>query len=165
MINKLLLLCAAGLAKIQSKNYNDHYFGSDNNFVFKISTTAYDLNIISPGLTGEEGTVSFQSKSEPNKYLRHYGFILYLEDKNGRNAHIFPKDATFRIRPDKFFGGFVSFESVNFPGRFLRHQGYTLKLHPDDGSDLMHNDASFLILPEYYKQTGMLVFLPHHMSF
>ena len=160
---KKVLFADTGHSRIQSKNFPEHYFGSDNNFDFKISKNGYQLNIVSPGLTGEEGTISFQSNAEPNKYLRHYGFILYLEDKNGRNAHIFPQDATFRIRENKFFLGFVSFESVNFPGRFLRHQGYTLKLHPDDGSDLMHNDASFLILPEYHKQTGMFSF--HHRSF
>ena len=101
---------------------------------------------MSPGLTGESGTVSFQSPAEPNKYLRHYGFILYLEDRNGRNAHIFPQDATFKIIETKWFPGFVTLQSVNYPDRFIRHQGYTLKLHPDDGTDLMHNDASFKII-------------------
>ena len=141
--------------KIQSKNFGDHYFGSDNNFDFKISKAGYQLNIVSPGLTGEAGTVSFQSPSEPNKYLRHYGFILYLEYRNGRNAHIFPQDATFKIIENKWFPGFVTFQSVNYPDRFVRHQGYTLKLHPDDGSPLMHNDASFKILSQpQTAQTG-----------
>ena len=127
-------------------NYPDYYIGTENNFnVIELSRTGFPLNFVSPGLTGEEGTVSFQSPSEPNKYLRHYASVLYFENRNGRNAHIFPEDATFRIREDRFFPGFVSFESVNYPGRFIRHQ-YTVKLHPDDGTDLMHKDASFKIL-------------------
>ena len=108
-----MLFAITDRSSIQSKNFPDHYFGSDNNFDFKISKNGYQLNFMSPGLTGEEGTFSFQSPAEPNKYLRHHGVILYLEDKNGRNAHVFPQDATFRIRENKFFGGFVSFESVN----------------------------------------------------
>jgi arabinan endo-1,5-alpha-L-arabinosidase len=132
--------------KIQSKNFPDHFFGGANPAA--ISTGASVLNVVSPGLTGAAGTVSFQSAAQPNSYLRHLNSILYLEDKNtGRNLNIFDQDATFRIVSDKFFPGFVSFESVNYPGKFLRHQGYTLKLHPDDGGDLMHNDASFKILP------------------
>jgi len=133
--------------QIQSKNFPDHYFGSEKNFEFRISKVAYPVRIVSPGLTGEKGTVSFQSASEPNKYIRHFGFVLYLEDKNSaRNPEAFPKDATFKIRTNKFFKRFVSFESVNFPGRFIRHEDSTLKLHPDDGSELMHNDASFKVI-------------------
>jgi len=102
---------------------------------------------VSPGLTGEQGTVSFQSVAQPNKYLRHYGFVLYLEDRNtGRNQPLFTKDATFKVVQNRFFSGFVAFSSVNYPDRLLRHQGYTLKLHPVDGSDLYRNDASFRIL-------------------
>ena len=134
------------LANLQSKNYADHYFGSDNNFDFIISKVGYQLNIVSPGLTGEAGTVSFQSPAEPNKYLRHFDFVMFLEDRHGRSADNFPQDATFRIIENKWFPGFVTFQSVNFPDRFIRHHFFTLKIHPDDGSDLMHNDASFKIL-------------------
>ena len=134
--------------KIQSKNFPDHYFGSDNNFDFKIHTGGSKLNIVSPGLTGEAGTVSLQSAAEPNKYLRNDGFILLLEDAvNVKDNDIFNLDSTWRIREDQFFPGFIRFESVNYPGRFIRHQGYTLKVHPDDGSGLWLNDASFQILP------------------
>ena len=135
-----------GYVKIQSKNFAEYYFGTDNNRDFKITKNGYQLKIVTPGLTEEKGTISFQSPTDPNKYLRHSGFILHLEDRNRRIAHTFPQDGTFRIRENKFFAGFVSFESVNYPGRFLRHQGFTLKLHPDDGSDLIHNDASFKII-------------------
>jgi hypothetical protein len=37
----------------------------------------------------------------------------------------------------------VSFESVNYPGHFLRHNFFRIKLHPNDGSDLFRQDASF----------------------
>ena len=141
-------------AKIQSMNYPNYYFGTKHNFNVKLSKTSFLLNIVSPGLTEEEGTVSFQSPSQPNKYLRFYASVLYLEDRNGRNTHIFPKDATFRIREDIFYPGFVSFESVNYPGRFIRHVGCTLKLCDDDGTEAMHNDTSFKILVDNGKAKG-----------
>ena len=97
-----------------------------------------------PGLTGQEGTVSFESVDNPGYYLRHYGFLIYLEPKNGgRNPAIFDDDATFSIRPSQFYDCYFSFESVNYPGRFIRHQGFRLKISVNDGSELFKNDASF----------------------
>ena len=66
-----MLFAITDRSRIQSKNFPDRYFGSDNNFDFKINKNGYQLNFLSPGLAGEEGTVSFQSPAEPNKYLRH----------------------------------------------------------------------------------------------
>jgi hypothetical protein len=53
-------------------------------------------------------------------------------------------DATFAVRPAlSGTPGAVSFESVNYPGLYLRHQFWRLKLHPNDGSALFRQDASF----------------------
>ena len=97
-----------------------------------------------PGLTGQEGTISFESAEKPGYFLRHYGFLLYLEPQNGgRNPSIFDKDATFFLRKNKFFNCYYSFESVNYPGQFIRHQGYRLKISTYKNTELYKNDASF----------------------
>ena len=56
-----------------------------------------------PGLTGDDGSVSFESVDHPGFYLRHYSSKLFLEDiRSPRNRHIYKKDATFYIRPNKY---------------------------------------------------------------
>jgi hypothetical protein len=134
---------------IQSKNYPTHYFGpADNGRDYKIvQNGATKFFMISPGLTGEKGTVSFQPVDAPGHYLRHYGYLLDLEKKDGaRNANIFDEDATFRIHENKFFNGFDSYESVNYPNYYIRHQGSRLKINVQDHSELYENDASFKII-------------------
>ena len=71
---------------------------ADDNFPNNIVT---DLNMIMPGLTGEAGTVSFQNPNNPDEYLRHFGYHLYMESSTtGRNLHIFDVDATFYVVPE-----------------------------------------------------------------
>ena len=145
------MACFLGSVVVQSKNFQSFYWGSDNNRDFKISTNGYKLSIISPGLTGQSGTVSFQSANNPNQYLRHYNYLIDLEDRySARNSHIFTKDATFWLRTDKFFPGFVSFEAVNVANHFIRHQNYRLKINsmPWLFNGLFKDDASFTFISE-----------------
>jgi hypothetical protein len=97
--------------------------------------------LISPGLDGQEGTVSFQSIADSNKYLRHSEYLL-VESPNDNTAS-FSKAATFYNRMDKYFSGYDAYESVNYPNFFIRHSGFRLRIAEDDGSDLFKNDASY----------------------
>ena len=41
------------------------------------------------------------------------------------------------------FQGFTAYEAANFAGYFLNHQNFRLHLTKDDGSKIMHDNASF----------------------
>ena len=57
-----------------------------------------------PGLTGDGGSVSFESVDYPGFYMRHYGYELFLENiNNSRNTDIFNEDATFNAHSNKYF--------------------------------------------------------------
>ncbi|XP_013402028.1 uncharacterized protein LOC106167719 [Lingula anatina] len=135
--------------RLRSQNYPDYTWGLHPNGDAYIKQ-GFSGNVfhIVPGLTGQPGTVSFNSVDYPCSYLRHYGYFVNLESsKNPRNAHIFDKDATFYPRPNRFIPGYTAYESVNYPGHFIRHAGYRLQIRRDDGSLLFKKDASFKAEP------------------
>ena len=90
---------------VQSKNFPSRYWAdaeTDDKWGLDVQIQATKFNIISPGLTGKYGTVSFQSVDDPDKYLRHVNMIVYLESKtNPRNPKSFNKDATFILHTDR----------------------------------------------------------------
>ncbi len=100
--------------------------------------------LVSPGLCGHQGTISFQSATNANNYLRHRNFLIYEDPFT--NTHLYKNDACFHRRNGKYFFGFDAFESVNYPGRFIRHQHYRLKLHAHEDAALFMKDASFRFL-------------------
>jgi hypothetical protein len=67
--------------------------------------------------------VSFQSRDEPGRYLRHSAYKLWCDTNDGSSQ--FKQDATFRF--DNPLVGYSpmskSLESNNFPGRFLQRSG------------------------------------------
>ena len=140
----MYLLYIAGPFYFQSKNYPNYYFGSDNGAaqynIIKERGTKFNLV---PGLTGQPGTVSFESADKPRFFLRHINYFIRLEKQKGSKTDIFAKDATFKMIKNKYFSGFESFESTNFPGYFIRHQSYSLKISKAINTDLFKNDASF----------------------
>lgn len=138
--------------EMQSYNYPDHYIGlRHGNQVFITRTAAPKrFKLISPGLCGVTGTISFQSAIDPNKFLRHGDFLLYEDPFS--DVDLYKKDASFFLHKDKWFPGHDAFESVNYPGRYIRHQCYRLKLHPYQSVALFKMDASFrAVVPTCYK--------------
>ena len=111
-----------------------------------LGTTGYIIpmfwRLVSPGLDGQEGSVSFQSIVDGEKYLRHSGGYLLHENTNDNSA-LFRKDATFYNHMNKYFSGYDAYESVNYPNYFIHHSGFRMKISEDDGSDLFKKDASF----------------------
>jgi hypothetical protein len=134
-------ICTTGWV-FQSYNYGTYYLSikGENQAHIQANIKTY-WQLVSPGLTGEEGSVSFMSADKPNFYLRHSGFLLYLHHND--NSQLFKSDATFLVRNSKFFEGFTAFESSNYRGYFLRHQNYRIKLHKLETSDLYKKDASW----------------------
>jgi len=132
------------LQYITSYNYPTYYVFVDVSNEAFINTTPYQFKLVYPGRTGQVGTVSFESVDQPGFFLRHYNYLLYLEDaSNPRNPAIFDLDATFNERDHVWYTDTISFESVNYPGYFIRHQNYRLKINQNDDSELFHLDASF----------------------
>jgi len=131
--------------ELQSYNYPAHYVGLTGNAAYILQQALpHQWKIVSPGLCGNPGTVSIQSATNQNKYLRHRGFLLYEDSFTDTN--LYRKDACFFYWQDKWFPGHDAFESFNYPGRFIRHSGYRLHLHQYEGVALFEMDASFRIV-------------------
>ncbi|MFA0963650.1 beta-1,3-glucanase family protein [Roseivirga sp. BDSF3-8] len=91
-----------------------------------------------PGLAG--AGVSFESRNQPGRYLRHRGGEIWLDANNG--SGLFAADATWYPRAGLADGNKVSFESYNFPGRYIRHRGGLLYNESVSGS-VGFADATF----------------------
>ncbi|SDH21957.1 Ricin-type beta-trefoil lectin domain-like [Vibrio xiamenensis] len=98
---------------------------------------------IESGLADSSG-ISFASITRPGYYLRHRGFVLYMEYDNGSDD--FDEDATFYRQEGLSDSSAVSYESYNYPGYYIRHQYYQLRVDPesdiDDTSDATFNEIS-----------------------
>lgn len=94
---------------------------------------------------------SFQSVNYPDRYIRHKGFMGYIDPIH---SDLDRKDASFVLVPGLADKRFFSFRSVNYPDHYLRHQNFELKLHRPDGSDLFRNDATFRIVPGLHGEGG-----------
>jgi hypothetical protein len=99
-----------------------------------------------PGLQ-DPAFVSFQSRDEPGRYLRHAGFRVWSDTNDGSTQ--FKRDATFRyINP---FVGSSSMthglESFNYAGHALRRNGSVITLNEIVDTPEFDNDATWLISP------------------
>lgn len=133
-----------GPVLLQSLNYPGYKVGFNMNMNASITPNGRRFYLVSPGLTGDNGTLSLESADRPDFYLRHYNYLLDVESRTGpRNPGIFAQDATFRLQADLWHKGYLTLESFNYPNHYIRHQGYRLKISLQDGSDLFKLDASF----------------------
>jgi len=85
--------------------------------------------IVVPGLS-DASLVSFQSRSDPGRYLRHASFRLWSDTNDG--SAVFKSDATFRYG-QPFVGTNPlerSLESSNYPGRYWMRDGANISLVP-----------------------------------
>mmetsp|Transcript_13491 Transcript_13491/g.13226 ORF Transcript_13491/g.13226 Transcript_13491/m.13226 type:complete len:165 (+) Transcript_13491:2805-3299(+) len=103
--------------------------GSDTNFQFYITE----------GLA-RDGTISFESVSYPERYLRHSECDIWL---NMGSGSIFRESASFYQRPGLSGVGGVSFESYDKPGHYLRVSESRVTLDPVDCCDNFNQGATF----------------------
>jgi hypothetical protein len=91
--------------------------------------TAASQWIVVPGLS-DAALVSFQSRSDPGRYLRHAHFTLWSDTNDGTST--FTQDATFRYDQPLVGTSTLakSLESVNFPGRYWNRTGTSISLTP-----------------------------------
>ena len=112
--------------------------------LFAPSPSAHRAMASSPVTFPVNSAVKLESFNYSGLFLRHQNGLGEL---TALVSDLDRSDATFVIRPglatDK--PGSVTLESVNYPHQYLRHQSGRLKLSPDDGTPLMHSDASFFV--------------------
>jgi hypothetical protein len=83
--------------------------------------------IVVPGL-GDAALVSFQSRNDPGRYLRHASFKLWSDTNDGSAR--FKQDATFRYgQPFVDSEGLTkALESTNYPGLYWKRDGMNISL-------------------------------------
>ena len=139
---------AVSEVRILSESIADHYWKHRNDDDIGIAIGGTQYKMISPGLTGEAGTVSFESQWAIGHYLRHSSNALRLKKNDGGKR--FKADATFKIAPALTGSGgegYVSFQSVNLPTHFIRHRGARLYVDRFSPSNTYRGNASFKIVP------------------
>jgi len=73
----------------------------------------------------EKFCVSIVDPSRPSWYVRHFNFLLSVENASRpRNPQLFDGDASFFLIPDKFYPGYYAFDSVNVPDHYILATAY-----------------------------------------
>ncbi len=103
--------------------------------------------IVRKGLA-DPSCISFESKTNPGDYIRHYNFVLYHEPYDGTDQ--FADDATFcPVKGEDGKG--KSFQSYNYPTKYIRHYDYGGYVAGDGGTNPWDTtvswtyDTSFLV--------------------
>eukprot|EP00795_Rhopilema_esculentum_P003436 gene3436-1811_t len=129
----------------RSLNFRE-YFIRHKNFLVHIEHRQHTKRFlldslwkIVPGLCGRG--ISFQAYTHKNYYLRHRGYLVWLDKYE--NNHGFKNDACFIAHHGLADRKAYSFEAVNPDGYVLRHQGFRMKISPNDGTNLLRQDATF----------------------
>ncbi|XP_078483559.1 MAM and LDL-receptor class A domain-containing protein 1-like isoform X2 [Ciona intestinalis] len=115
---------------------------NDDDEALIVNNAGHRFFLVSPGLSGTSGSISFESEVYPHYYLRHQNYILYLHKYD--TTDLYRQDSSFIPHGDKFYKGYTAYESVNYRNLYIRHKNSNLMISEDDGTDLLHQDASFL---------------------
>lgn len=101
---------------------------------------------IVPGLSDIQ-FVSFQSRDEPGRYLRHAGYRVWADTNDGSSQ--FKQDATFHLDNPLAGGGALrkSLEANNFGGFFLLRSGNLITLTQFADNAAYKASATWIIAP------------------
>ena len=130
------------IVRILSKNRPGYYWAIDEGIEGYLMTQPEMFKVVSPGLWGQ-GSISFESITNPGRYIRHRDGKIWVEEGNIYDEN-FKRECSWFARNDHFFTGFVSFESVYQPGYFIRHHSRRLEM-TEIFSNQDRNDASFIM--------------------
>ena len=118
-----------------------------NGFAFGITEVEVSNQVGGQGIGLPKGNLASFQVTTPgfaNRFLRHSNSEAFTAIIDGNsNDNVLKQDATYRLVNALDGTPCYSFESRNLPGKFLRHQGGRLRIDSNDGSDLMHQDATF----------------------
>lgn len=86
-----------------SYNYPTYVIGvsEDAEAYIMEDSTLSRFFLVSPGIKGIDGTVSFESETRPGYFLRHANSVLWLDAYE--TADLYLEDASFYPRPDLFY--------------------------------------------------------------
>lgn len=115
-----------------------------NDEAFIIENSQFRFNAVK-ALSGNQSAVSFQSFDDTSKYLRHRGFVMWVEADDGTNSPLFRADASFFNRkglignPTTF-----SYESVNFLDFYIQHQNLRLRISKKEDTNEFNETATWI---------------------
>lgn len=97
-----------------------------------------------PGLSTPT-MISFQSRSDPGRYLRHAAYRLWTDSDDGSEQ--FRRDATFRFANPLVGSASLSksFEASNVPGYYWRHAGDSITLAQLEDTSAYKYEATWWI--------------------
>jgi len=92
---------------------------------------------------GQRRSFQVTTRGFTDRYLRHANGLANTSPITASSSATDKADATFTIRQGLSNTSCYSLESVNFPGEYLRHQNSRVIKSADDGTALMHDDATW----------------------
>ena len=78
-----------------------------------------------------------------DRYVAHSGANVATQPVSGSSPAALKQQASWIVRTGLGNSACWSFESVDSPGQFIRHSAYALQISPNDGTKIMHEDATF----------------------
>jgi galactose oxidase len=86
---------------------------------------------------------SFQAVNYPDRMMRHYAFLGFLDRVGAQSPSLTKLDAAFTVRQGLGDPACYSLESRNYPGYYLRHYGFRLRLDRFVDNAAYRMDATF----------------------
>ncbi|EKV06158.1 Alfa-L-arabinofuranosidase [Penicillium digitatum] len=77
------------------------------------------------------------------RYIAHTGTTINTQVVSSSSATALQQQASWKVRVGLANSACFSFESVDTPGSFIRHSDFALVLAADDGTKILHEDATF----------------------
>ena len=124
------------LKVIESKDLSGYAIFVKGNLGRIIQGQNYAFKFVSPGMTGENGSISLQTFD--NKWLieNNSKVVAAHYDRTRRFKYL----ASFILAEDKWFPGFSTFESSVNPNHFLRHDSEWIRIDKfQDSADFKSN--------------------------
>ena len=77
------------------------------------------------------------------RYIAHTGTTINTQVVSSSSTTALKKQASWTVRTGLANSACFSFESVDTPGSFIRHADFSLVLAANDGTKILHEDATF----------------------
>ena len=129
------------LRRIESKDLPGYFIVAERDSARVRKWPNYALTWVSPGNSGQNGSVSFQTFD--NRWLMDNGSLIVAASYD--HTRRFKRMSTFIVSNDKWFSGCSVVQSVVNSSRFLRHSGKRLMMSEPEDSILFRNSSCWKI--------------------
>ena len=97
-----------------------------------------------PALTvGSSVSLHVTTSGYTTRYLAHTGSTVNTQVVSSSSATALKQQGSWTVRTGLGNSACFSFESVDTAGSYIRHSNFALELSTNDGTQLMHEDATF----------------------